>query len=418
VPLTDQALTDHPLWATRDQVVDLLTRVTEHADGPGMAEVGRMTEALAAVGKLAELPSWRFPQDGAALSNLNSAMSQAQSTLQNVVNNPDGYAATMAANLAANIDTIAQYLLTCPVPAVSNGYLKGIVATAADYRQLVDDAMGNVQAKLDEAQAAVTATVRARSESESNATAALEDLKAVIAQSKAEVTSQASRLDTAITEQGTAFNTLGVSWQKQIDEAITASERNAETSIVAADKAGVDQRAKYQAAADEHLKSLATLEKQARGLVDVTARNTISIEYAQYARRQGGAATAWSIVAVLVAIGGFVYISLLLRNFAGVSTAEAIFKSTASAAILGAAGFMGREAAGHRREARDAKRTQLDLNALEPFLANLPAADAEGLRIKFANRIFHRPLANTKLSATFDRSLGRRSNGESQAEET
>ena len=94
------------------------------------------------------------------------------------------------------------------------------------------------------------------------------------------------------------------------------------------------------------------------------------------------------------------------------SAAEAIFKSTASAAILGAAGFMGREAAGHRREARDAKRTQLDLNAMEPFLANLSPEHAETLRKDIAQRIFHRPLANLRRNTRFDRPLGSSSTDE------
>jgi hypothetical protein len=418
VPLTDQALTDHALWATRARVSDLLTRVSEHADGPALVQIGRLTDALSAVDGLSVLPSWRFPQEGTSLNNLNSGLTQAEGTLQNVVNNPEAYAASLADGLAANLDTIAQYLMQCPVPAVTSGHLKGITAVAADYRQLVEDAMGKVQANLAEAQAAVASIEQVHTESESGATAALNDLKAAIAQSKVDVTAQASRLDTAITEQGTAFNALGVSWQKQIEDAIAASEQKAETSIAASDKAGVDQRARSQATAEGHLHSLAALEKQARDMVDVTARNTISTEYAQYARRQGAFATVWSILAVATAIAGFIYVTSLLRNFAGVSAAEAIFKSTASAAILGAAGFMGREASGCNREARDAKRTQLDLNALEPFLVNLTPDNAEALRIKFAKRIFRRPLANTRRSATVDRRVWRRSSQEPDVEES
>jgi len=389
-----------------------MSPATEHADGPALAEFGRLTEALAAVDKLKDVPSWRFPQEGAALSGLNAGLAQALATLQNVVNNPAAYAASLGPSLAANVDTIAQYLLACPVPAVSSGHLRGITAAAGEYRQLVEEAMGNVQAKLVESQATVAATEQARSESETSATAAMAELTAAIAQSKAEVTSQASRLDTAIREQGATFNAQVVSWQKQVDDALKAAESNTEQAIETAQNAGVEQRATYQAAADEHLKTLAKLEKQARDMVDVTARNTISMEYAKYARRQGWFATIWSILAVAGAIAGFVYVTSLLRNFDGVSAAEAIFKSTASAAILGAAGYMARLAAGFNREARDAKRTQLDLNALEPFLVNLTHDHAEDLRIKFANRIFHRPLANIGRSATFDGRMGRRSKRE------
>ncbi|MHB8188643.1 MAG: hypothetical protein ACYDDU_21765 [Dermatophilaceae bacterium] len=378
--------------------------------------MGRLTEALAAVDGLAGLPSWRFPQEGTCLNNLNSGLAQTEVTLQNVVDTPATHAASLAGGLAANVDTIATYLMQCPVAAVTSGHLKGVSTLAAEYRQLVEEAIGKVRSDLTDAQAAVTSTEQARRESETSATAALDDLKTAIAQSKAEVTAQASRLDTAITEQGTAFNTLGVSWQKQVDEALASSEGKAEDSTAASEKAGIEQRARSLGAAEEHLNSLAALEKQARDMVNVTARNTISTEYAQYARSQGWFATIWSVLAVAGAITGFIYVTSLLRNFDGVSAAEAIFKSTASAAILGAAGFMGREAAGHRREARDAKRTQLDLNAMEPFLANLSPEHAETLRRNIAERIFRRPLANLRRNTRFDRPLGNSSTDEPDEE--
>lgn len=410
MPLTDQAFVDHALWLTRGLVDDLMSPATQHADGPALVQLGRLTEAMAAVDKLKDVPSWRFPQEGTALNGLNAGLAQVQATLQNVVTNPATYAASLATSLATNVDAMAQYLLACPVPAVSSGHLRGITAAAGEYRQLVEEAMGGVQAKLVEAQAAVAVLDQVRSQSESDATAALEELRAVIAQSKAEVTSQASRLDTAIREQGTAYNTHVVAWQKQVDDALEAAETNTGQAAVAAETAGIDQRAKYQELADQHLKSLALLEEQARNMVEATARNTTSTEYAQYAGSQSVVANRWSILAVATAIAGFVYVTTLLRNFDGVSPAEAIFKSTASAAILGAAGFMAREAAGCRREARDAKRTQLDLNAFEPFLVNLTPDHAEGLRINFANRVFHRPLANLRRNTRFDQPFGGSSN--------
>ena len=43
------------------------------------------------------------------------------------------------------------------------------------------------------------------------------------------------------------------------------------------------------------VEELVRLVDQSRDMVAVTARNTISTGYAQYARRHGAAATAWSI---------------------------------------------------------------------------------------------------------------------------
>lgn len=178
MPLTDQAFADHALWATRARVSEMLAQATEHADGQAMAQVGRLVEALAAVGGLAVLPAWRFPQEGNALTNLNSGLTQVEVTLQNVVDDPAADAAALADGLAPHLDTIAQYLMQCPVPAVTSDDLKRVASVAAEYRQLVEGAMGKIQANLAEAEAAVASTEQARSESEANATAALDDLKA------------------------------------------------------------------------------------------------------------------------------------------------------------------------------------------------------------------------------------------------
>jgi hypothetical protein len=54
---------------------------------------------------------------------------------------------------------------------------------------------------------------------------------------------------------------------------------------------------------------------------------------------------------------------------------------------------------------------------MEPFLTKLSPEDAEILRKDIAHRIFHRPLANTRRRATFDR-RGRRSTKEPDDEES
>lgn len=402
MPLSDQELKDHPIWATRDGVLSAITDVREHADGPALEQIGLLHEALAAIERLADVPAWRFPVRG-CLSDLDSALTQTRSTLQQVANSPASYAGSLAANLTAHLDTIATRLIACPVPAVTSGHMKGIAAAATEYRALVSDAMDRVQGKLAESQETVREIDNESKEIAALATAALEDLKNVIAQSKSEVTQQASRLDAAISTSTVSFTTKLNEWQTEFDTALHAVKATAGEQVAAVDVEAAKQRVAHQEAADESITKLKELEAQARNLVGVTARNAISTEYAQYARRQGGAATFWSVMTVIAAIAGFVYITTLLRNFDGVTVAEAVFKSTTSAAILGAAGFMGREAAGHRREARDAKRTQLDLNALEPFLATLAPENAETLRTQFAHRIFHRPLANSRRGLQLSR---------------
>ena len=52
-------------------------------------------------------------------------------------------------------------------------------------------------------------------------------------------------------------------------------------------------------------------------------------------------------------------------------------------------------ARGHREQGRQAKRRQLEINALEPFLSRLPDEQAEALRAKTADRILVQPASES-----------------------
>ncbi|MHA7268628.1 hypothetical protein [Arthrobacter sp. HLT1-20] len=153
---------------------------------------------------------------------------------------------------------------------------------------------------------------------------------------------------------------------------------------------------------DEHLLSLIEMEEKSRNLVDATSRHTITAEYGDYASKQERAAVLWSIGAVLAAVGGFIYLALLLAGIQEASITEVIAKATVSSLIVLGAGFMTHESSGHRKEARDARRTQLDLNALDPFLTKLDEEEANELRREFAQKIFGRPLANDKNQKPYE----------------
>src|SRR5699024_1642817 len=85
-----------------------------------------------------------------------------------------------------------------------------------------------------------------------------------------------------------------------------------------------------------------------------------------------------------------------MNNLESMDVSESIWKSSVTIVLLAVAGYMGREAGAHRREGRDAKRTQLDLNAFHPFLNLMKEEDATELRKEYAQRECNRPLADEK----------------------
>lgn len=141
---------------------------------------------------------------------------------------------------------------------------------------------------------------------------------------------------------------------------------------------------------------LTEYEDQANRLVESTAKGTISTEYGARAKTERRAALGWSIGAVAVALAGLWVLVQGIGNIEAMTVSQTIWKSSVTLVLLAVAGYMGSEAGAHRKEERDAKRTQLDLNAIHPFLSQMNEADAAPLRKEFAQRVFSRPLANEK----------------------
>ena len=135
---------------------------------------------------------------------------------------------------------------------------------------------------------------------------------------------------------------------------------------------------------------LAQLQEQAEAVVQNTGRRSITTEYGQYARGERRSAFGWSVAAVVLALGGFTFVVIELhdQNQSGLSWKVTALKLAGSLALLGVAGYAGKQAAEHRSQERDAKRTQLDLNAVEPFLARLPEGKQDDLRADIAERVF------------------------------
>lgn len=129
-------------------------------------------------------------------------------------------------------------------------------------------------------------------------------------------------------------------------------------------------------------------------MVSEAAQKVISTEYGMYATKQDAAANKWSWSAVVTAAAGVVVAVVVILSGHDLTVTDSIARTAISVAVLGVAGFMARESSGHRREARDAKRTQLDINTMRPFLATLPEEQQIELQRQLALRVFNRPLAN------------------------
>lgn len=366
MPLIQSDLVSHALWPTvvavRQQLESALSNASEQESGL----IADWLQALTFTERLREIEPWRFAQSGAVLDSLLAHSEALKTELQPLVDDPE---VNIGPQLGARLDAYSGVLTQAPTWAVTSGHLSGVTTQVERLRSAVTAAIGEVEERSTSAAEAVDRR--------------FQDLRDTLETAKTELASEKERVDRAIADHSERFATNLTGWSEEVSD-VTKEVREAAES----------QRSNQATEADQQLQELGRLVEQSRSMVQVTARNTISTGYGQYARRQGWSATAWSLAAVAVALGGLIAMFIIVRDLSQVTLTESVFKATLTTGLLATAAIMGREATGHRKEARDAKRTQLDLNTLEPFLSNLRVSDAAELRRQLALRIFNRPLAN------------------------
>ncbi|MDB6136927.1 MAG: hypothetical protein JWM59_5170 [Verrucomicrobiales bacterium] len=369
------------LWTLCHDVQGLIEKALENVDRAEFHALHRLSEAVAAVADLRNVPAWRFP-DSSSAQGLDTQLQSVKTPLQALIENPE---ASIKDEIEAHLVQISIHLLNCPAPAVSRQYAAELSELTEKYKEGVGNAIDRARQASTDAEDELQKVVEAKNKAIATLTDQLDDLKASIASEKADVSAQAARLDTALTTNNTAFTTKMTDWQNTWDEGLKDAKKLVDQQLL--ESAG---------RAEAHVDRLKDLEKQSRKLLEATARNSISTEYGTHAQQQNRAATIWSVCAVVLAVTGLAALFVMVNGISELTAPEAIWKSSVSALTLAIATYMGREASGHRKDARDAKRTQLDLNALEPFLANMDEDTAHDLREQFAKQIFSRPLANSK----------------------
>lgn len=149
----------------------------------------------------------------------------------------------------------------------------------------------------------------------------------------------------------------------------------------------------YRQRAQDLLEQLERHEVSARKTVHATVAWTVATDYGKYARGQSVAAWVCDIGAAIVGAGGLgaiLYHLFTLDPDADANVGLSFTRFAVSVAAIGIAAFLGRRGAQHHREARVAKRTDLALRKLGPFIADLPEDEQQLIVQEFTDRVFIR----------------------------
>lgn len=360
--LSQEDFDAHGVWQAEKTTTKLLASAANDLEEDAVDDVETIDHiriALADVRSIGSIEPWRIPGNAAPLDALLNVLASVQSELAALKEAPT---VSRQIQLESVLDQLVAALKPFPLYLVQTEAAVQAKEALKAQREFLKDTVDWLHRTVGES------------------TESVEKLREVIGAEETKISEQVKRLDDALNTQNNTFTTRVAEWKQESDKAAA--------SIVST--------------GDQHLASLIEMEEKSRNLVDATSRNTITTEYGTYASKQERAAVLWSVGAVVAAVGGFIYLAFLLAGIKDATVTEVIAKATVSSLVVLGAGFMSHESSGHRKEARDARRTQLDLNALDPFLTKLDEDEANDLRREFAQKIFGRPLANDKSQKPYE----------------
>lgn len=179
--------------------------------------------------------------------------------------------------------------------------------------------------------------------------------------------------------------------QTKLDEALSNFSVASGEKLTAVEEDWTAERERQTTAADEVLGRLSGLEGEARELVHAATSSIVATDYGRYARNKTIAAWTCDIAAAVIGAAGIGAILLhLYREGVEVdgNVGLSLTRLAASLGTLGIAALVAHRGHDHHVEARAAKRTDLALRQVGPFVANLPPDDRERIVVELTDRIF------------------------------
>jgi hypothetical protein len=243
-------------------------------------------------------------------------------------------------------------------------YLSGIQASVEQFSRKVAESLAGVSQQSSDLETDLAALTAEKERLSSS----IDTEKQRIAESIADFKSRSvEKVDELLAESGKRIASMTESW----------SEGDAE----------------YRTKATGVLAQLHRHEDTARKTVHATTALVVATDYGQYARNKTWAAWICDIGAALVGVAGVGAILWHLMTIdpdADSSVGLSLTRLAGSFGTLGIAALLGRRGAQHHKEARAAKRTDLALRRVMPFIVDLPEDEQQMIVLEFTDRVFIR----------------------------
>lgn len=323
----------------------------------------------------------------ATLSGLTTSLGQVIAQVDAARANED---LAHLANAMTPSDAVVNGLGAWPAPAAPDS--PSAKKAAAGLRKDAEAMVAALKQRVDALQEALNASQRADAERVQKADAALEELTDKIDAEAARVTEQSARLDKLLTDTTSAAADAETSRGQQATDALAKHEQDVQAKIAEIDERATTAQQADQERAAQVLKTLGDLEDQAKKVVASTASRVIAGDYGEWAEEQRNSAKMWNALAVGAALCAFAFAVIVAAAWNEDAGWHSVaYKIGGTLTLLVLAGYAGTRATEHRREERLAKRTQLSLDALDPFLATFEPAEKRDIKDRLVDQFFAAP---------------------------
>lgn len=322
-----------------------------------------------------------------ALTALTTALGQVVAQIDAARANED--LAHLASAMTPS-DAVVTALGAWPAPASPDS--PAAEKAAAGYRKDAEATVAALKQRADALQEALNASQQADAERVQKADAELEELTDKIDAESARVTEQSGRLDKLLTDTTAAAAEAETTRGQQATEALAKHEQDVQAKIAEIDERAAEAQQADQERAKQVLDALGELQEKAKKVVASTASRVIAGDYGEWAEEQRDSAKRWNGLAVGAALCAFAFAVLLAwlwNDDPGWQTVA--YKIGGTVTLLVLAGYAGARANEHRREERLAKRTQLSLDALDPFLATFQPEEQRKIKDRLVDQFFAAP---------------------------
>ena len=224
--------------------------------------------------------------------------------------------------------------------------------------------------------------------------ARIEEASQRVAELATTVENQKARLDQAIATFQQQFSEAEAQRSQRFES--TSKEQLTEVAefLLGLQERGETGLGEFVERAEESLADLRKKEEEARTLAVALGAIGVSGGHGQYAKEQEKSADFWrwvSVGSLLLLVGLAAGIFVTLPN-GGIEWERYLAKLLVSGPLIALASYAATQSAKHRRAEREARKVDLDLAALELYLALFPQEKRDEIKEKIGLKLFGQPL--------------------------